>query len=68
MLWRHIVLYVGYQRFGGLRCLHLQGEDEGGIIFRSVVILPQHTWRHILEDLDLNLHLREKLKSRVVNI
>jgi hypothetical protein len=30
---------VGYQRFGGPCCLHLQGEDGGNKVLRNVGIL-----------------------------
>jgi hypothetical protein len=50
---------VGYQRFGGSCCLHLQSED--GSFFRINIKL-----RHNPEDPDLNLdmNLRENLKPR----
>jgi hypothetical protein len=51
---------VGYQRFGGLCCLHLQGEawiSETSVSYRNI------TWRHSPEDLDLNHHRRENLKT-----
>jgi len=33
---------VGYQRFGGPLCLHLQGEDGGSVDLWNFGILPQH--------------------------
>jgi len=49
---------VGYQRFGGLCCLHLQGEE-------TLVSYRNTARRHNPEDLDLNLHRRENLKSLI---
>jgi len=33
---------VGYQRFGGRCCIHLQGEDGGNMGLWHVGISPQH--------------------------
>jgi hypothetical protein len=40
---------VGFQRFGGPFCLHLQGEDRGSMVSYST------TRRHNPDDLDLKL-------------
>jgi hypothetical protein len=33
---------VGYQRFGGPFCLHLQGEDGGSTVFWNACVVPRH--------------------------
>jgi hypothetical protein len=43
-------------------CFHLHSEDGGGKVLRNVGILPQD-YTVSQEELDLNLHRRENLKS-----
>jgi hypothetical protein len=59
---------VGYQRFGGLCCLCLQGEVKMKTAWTSQTTTSFHntTQRHNPEDLDLNLHHRKNLKSLIV--
>jgi len=52
---------VGYQHFGGLCCLHLQGKVNGArkVVQMEVASLYENTtWRHNPGDLDFNSHLR----------
>jgi len=52
------IVAIGYQCFGGLLCLHLQGSSKH-------VILLQHYTAHSPEDLNLNLHHYENSKPAV---
>jgi len=58
---------VGYQYFRKARCLHLQGEVnmEEERSSETSVYYHNTTGRHNPEELDLNLHRRENLKSRI---
>jgi hypothetical protein len=58
---------VGYQSFGGTCCLHLQCEVnmEADMSSETMVSYSKITRRHNSEDLDLNLHRRENIKSRI---
>jgi len=54
---------IGYHSFGRPCCLH--PDDGGNMDFRSFGILSHHYTRrrHNPEDLNLNLHRRESLKT-----
>jgi hypothetical protein len=48
--------------------ISIHPEDDGGIVLRNDVTSHSTTRHHNPEDLDLNLHCRESLKSRIINM
>jgi len=56
---------VGYQRFGGPRCLHLQGKLRQRGLLKLWHPYHNATHRHNPEDLDLKHHRRESLKFQI---
>jgi len=56
---------VGHQRFGGLCCLnlHFTLKMEAAESSETLVSYNNTTWHHNSDDLELNFHRREKLKS-----
>jgi hypothetical protein len=50
---------VEYQRFNGSCCFHLHPENKTSASYHNT------TRRHNPEELDLNFHRRENLKSRI---
>jgi hypothetical protein len=51
---------IGYQRFKERCCLHYQSTE-------TLVSFRNTSWRHNTEDIDLNFHSRENLKSLNLN-